>query len=63
MLEYRVFSFDGASRIVSADVIAASSDGAALAQASKVLKGFAGEVWLRERFVGRVSARQISQSS
>ena len=50
--DYRLYCFDGGSRIISAEWIAAVNDAAALQQAKR-LDCYRVEVWDRDRLVGR----------
>lgn len=52
-LSYRVYCFDGASRILSADWIQATNDAAALADAKRNMNCPRIEVWQRDRLVAR----------
>jgi hypothetical protein len=55
---YRVYSVDGAGKIVSADWIEAEDDAHALREAEHRLDGVALEVWDRQRLVGRIESRR-----
>jgi len=50
---YRVYCFDGASKIVGADWIEAVNDAEALQAEKKTYDCFRVEVWERGRFAGR----------
>jgi len=53
--EYRVYCFDGASRIMSADWISAINDAEAYIQTKTRLRDcFRVELWDRDRLVGRI---------
>jgi len=51
---YRVYSVDGAGKIVSADWLEADDDANALVGARSRFNGLVLEVWERHRLVGRV---------
>jgi len=53
MKSYRVFCFDGRSRIVSAAAIYATNDAEALASARRLMDGVRIEVWDLDRLAGR----------
>ena len=50
---YRLFCFDEAGRILSADWLVAANDDEALAVANHLDSGITREIWERSRFVGR----------
>jgi len=50
---YRVYCFDGGSRIINADWIEAENDAEALQAAKNAYDCFRIEVWDRDRLVGR----------
>ena len=54
---YRVYSVDGAGKIVSADWVEAEDDAHALREAEQRLDGVALEVWDLQRLVGRIESR------
>ena len=53
---YRLFCYDGAGRILSANWLVAANDDAAVAAANDVDKGTRREIWDRNRLVGRIAA-------
>ena len=53
MIHYRVYCFDGASRIVEADWLEAHDDVRALHAAREAFDCFRVEVWDRDRLAGR----------
>ena len=53
MKHYRIYCFDGGSRIISADWIEADSDDAAYHAAKEAFYCFRVEVWDRKRLIGR----------
>jgi len=53
-LNYRVYHFDGASRITSAGWVEAANDAEALLIAKSQQGGVSREVWDRDRLVGRI---------
>ena len=53
MIHYRVYCFDGASRIVGADWVEAPDDLQALIAARNAFDCFRVEVWERDRLAGR----------
>jgi hypothetical protein len=56
MRDYRLYWFDGASRITSAETIMAGTDAEALAEAKVMMDGcFSAELWHRDRLVKRIS--------
>ena len=56
MKTYRIYGFDGASKIVRADWLEASDDVEAV-ETAKVVSGCVRvEVWDRDRLVGRIAA-------
>ena len=55
---YRVYSVDGAGKIVSADWVEAEDDAHALREAEQRLDGVALEVWERQRLVGRIESNR-----
>lgn len=58
MKDYRVYCFDGASRITAAEWINAATDNEAIDAAKVVMNGcFRAEVWDRERLVERIDAQ------
>ncbi len=57
MTNYRVYCFDGASKIVTADWLEAVNDAEALHTARKMHDSFRIEVWDRERLAGRYQRR------
>ena len=59
MKPYRVYCFDGASRIVSAEWIEAANDADALKAARELMDCFRMEVWEKERLVGRLEPAPI----
>ena len=63
MKTYRVYCFDGGSRIMNADWIEAVNDAEALHLATKRFDCFRLEVWDRERFAGRYQREWASQPS
>lgn len=55
MKDYRLYCFDGASRITAAEWINAASDDDAVDAAKVMMNGcFRAEVWERDRLVGRI---------
>lgn len=62
MTQYRVYCFDGASRIIRADWIAAPDDEQALSSAHEFDGCFRKEIWDRERLVGRIDFRSERQA-
>jgi hypothetical protein len=58
---YRLYRFDGASRIISADWIEAANDAEAI-HLARHETGLSREVWDRERLVGRVGPEPRSPS-
>jgi hypothetical protein len=56
MLGYRLFCFDGTSRIVSTDHLTAASDAEALREAKNKIAGRRGEIWEGDRLVARIAA-------
>jgi hypothetical protein len=59
---YRLYCFDGASRVISAEVIEALTDAEALQAAKQFNGGLSREVWDRDRLVGRVGPEPSSPS-
>ena len=53
MKHYRVYSFDGGSRIVGANWIEAADDTGALDADKEIMDCIRVEVWDRDRLVGR----------
>lgn len=53
MKTYRVYCFDGGSRIVRADWLEAFNDAEALVAAKGLMDCFRIEVWERDRLAGR----------
>ena len=53
MVNYRIYCFDGASRIVSADWLEAPSDEEAFSTAQRTMNCFRTEIWERECLLGR----------
>lgn len=56
MKNYRIYYFDGASKIVRAEWLEASDDADAIAAAKQVNGCVRIEVWDRDRLVGRTAA-------
>ena len=59
MADYRVYCFDGAGRMESAEIIQAENDTEALAVAWTMNKAINCEVWDQNRFVGRLPASRV----
>lgn len=57
-INYRIYCFDGASRIISAEWLPATNDAEALSYAKHTKDGFRIEVWDRARLVGRHQRRE-----
>jgi hypothetical protein len=57
---YRVYCFDGASRIVLAEWIEAANDCEGLKAARVLMDCFRSEVWDKDRLVGRIEPRDNS---
>lgn len=53
MISYRIYCFDGGSRIVNADWIDAMNDADALSAAKEIMNCVRVEVWDRDRLVAR----------
>ena len=53
MVHFRIYCFDGASRITKADWLEAHDDAEAMREAEKISDCFRVEVWDRNRLVGR----------
>jgi len=58
---YRVYCFDGGSRIIGAEWIEAESDEAAFRSAQETFDCFRIEVWDRDRLIGRHERSEASQ--
>ncbi len=58
MRSYRLYRIDGSGRIESGTVINASSDDSAIAEASTILEGRRGELWLGQQLVRSFSAQR-----
>lgn len=56
MANYKIYCFDGGSRIVSSDCLTAINDAEALNQAKCRIIGMRGEIWERDRLVARIAA-------
>lgn len=55
MQKYRIYCFDGGSRIVKADWLEAANDAVAVQEANVTIPDcFRIEVWERDRLVGRI---------
>ena len=61
MKHYRVYCFDGGSRIINAEWIEAGSDDIALQSARATFDCFKIEVWDRDRLVGRHERSEADQ--
>ena len=57
---YRIYSFDGASRVVTADFIEATSDEEAIAAAQKAGFGTKCELWDNRRMVAQLDTERRS---
>ena len=62
MRAYRLYRFDGASRIISAEWMEAANDAEALCVAKREDQALTREVWERDRLVGRVGPEPQSPS-
>ncbi|HVL79052.1 MAG TPA: hypothetical protein VM346_07155 [Sphingomicrobium sp.] len=58
MRTYRLYRIDGSGRIESGTVIDASDDDDAIAQASVMLEGRRGELWLGQKLVNSFPANR-----
>ena len=62
MKAYRLYCFDGASRITAAEWVEAINDAEAISVAKKNNNGVRCEVWDRDRLVGRIASHQLEQA-
>ena len=53
MTGYRLYTFDGANRIIGVHEIEATNDADALSQARRIKSGIKLELWQRERLIAR----------
>jgi hypothetical protein len=60
--DYRLYCFDGASRITGAEWLQAADDAQAMNDAKHVMTGIRCEVWDRDRLVGRYQPRSTSMA-
>lgn len=56
MAAYRLYHIDGGGRFSAAEWIEAESDEAAIEVARALNKSIAGELWLGQRFIGRIDS-------
>lgn len=63
MKTYRVYCFDGASRIMGVEIVQATNDAVAVQTAKRLNNGIRREVWDRERLIARIAVRDAAPSS
>lgn len=57
---YRIYSYDAVNQVVSQDLIEATSDEEAIAQAQASGYGSKGEIWAGDRLVAKLEAERRS---